>query len=151
MNPALPYCYEYPRPAVSADCAVFGIASGILNILLIQRGNDPFKGKWSLPGGFMNMDENAEECAKRELFEETGLKITDVEQLHTATDVDRDPRGRVVTVVYMAFVKPELHTVKAGDDASNAKWFPVSEIPLLAFDHGMIIDLAVKRMEERRA
>lgn len=141
------YCYEYPRPAVSADCLVMGEIHGKTCILLIQRGNEPFKGKWALPGGFMNMDENAEQCAIRELFEETGLLVSGVEQLYTASDVDRDPRGRVVTVVYMAVIKPELHTIKAGDDASEAKWFRIDEIPPTAFDHQMIIELALKRYE----
>lgn len=140
------YCYEYPRPSVTTDCVIFGFDNGELKILLIERGVEPYKGKWAFPGGFMRENENSDECAKRELQEETGLKDLFIEQLFTFSDVDRDPRGRVVTVAYYALVKLALYNIEAGDDASNAKWFPISQIPPLAFDHDRILRMAIHRL-----
>ncbi len=141
------YCYKYPHPAVTADCVIFGFDGGIIKVLLIQRAIDPYKGKWALPGGFMNIDESAEECARRELEEETGLKTASVEQFYTFTDVMRDPRERVITVAHYALVR--LSEVKGGDDAAKAQWFVQSEIPSLAFDHDRILRMALARLKER--
>ena len=94
------YTYKYPRPAVTADCVVFGIDGETAKVLLIERGNEPFKGKWALPGGFMEIGETAEECARRELYEETGMDCTELTQLHTFSDVHRDPRERVVSIAF---------------------------------------------------
>ena len=99
------YCYKYPRPALTTDQVIFGFGEGELRVLLIRRGNEPFKGKWALPGGFMDMDEDAETCARRELEEETGLKVVNFEQLYAFSDVDRDPRYRVVSIAYYALVR----------------------------------------------
>lgn len=140
------YCYKYPRPAVTTDCVIFGFDEGELKVLLIERGIDPFKGKWALPGGFMRENENSDECAKRELYEETGLESLFIEQLFTFSDIDRDPRGRVVTIAYYALVKLSNYSVKAGDDASKAKWYQISQIPPLAFDHDRILRIAVNRL-----
>jgi len=140
------YCYEYPRPAVTTDCIIFGFDAGELKVLLIERGIEPFKGKWALPGGFVRMDENTDECARRELFEETGIENVYIEQLYTFSDVMRDPRGRVITVAYYALVKLADYKVKAGDDAQKAQWFPVSKVPTLAFDHDMILRVALNRL-----
>jgi 8-oxo-dGTP diphosphatase len=140
------YCYEYPRPAVTTDCLIFGFDEGELKLLLVERGIDPFKDKWALPGGFLQMDENADECARRELFEETGLQNVYVEQLYTFSDVDRDPRGRVITIAYYALIKLCDYKITAGDDAQNAKWFPISKIPSLAFDHDMILRIGINRL-----
>ena len=129
------YCYKYPRPALTTDQVIFGFGEGELRVLLIRRGNEPFKGKWALPGGFMDMDEDAETCARRELEEETGLKVVNFEQLYAFSDVDRDPRYRVVSIAYYALVRWEDCKVKAGDDADRVQWFPLSGIPPLAFDH----------------
>lgn len=141
------YCYKYPHPAVTADCVIFGFDGVSIKVLLIQRAIDPYKGKWALPGGFMNIDESAEECARRELEEETGLKTASVEQFYTFTDVMRDPRERVITVAHYALVR--LAEVKGGDDAAKAQWFVQSEIPSLAFDHDRILRMALTRLKER--
>lgn len=131
------YTYEYPRPAVTADCVVI-TKGNEPKVLLIQRGNEPFKGQWAFPGGFMNMDETTEQCAIRELEEETGLKISKIKQIGAYSKVDRDPRGRTVTVAYLAIIdKPEA--VKGLDDAAKAQWFPISNLPKLAFDHEEIM------------
>ena len=140
------FCYEYPRPAVTADCVIFGYTGSELQLLLIERGNEPFKGEWALPGGFLNMDEDADTCARRELQEETGLENVYMEQLYTFSRVDRDPRGRVITVAYYALVNLFDYQVKAGDDAVNARWFALSELPELAFDHADIIQTAIGRL-----
>ena len=141
------YCYDYPRPEVSADCVVFGFDGEDLNVLLIERGKDPYKGRWAFPGGFMNMDETARQCAKRELREETGADGLHLEQLGAFSDVDRDPRGRVISVVFYALVKvPDIMPV-AGDDAAGARWFRLKDIPSLAFDHDLILSKAVKRLK----
>lgn len=127
------YTYKYPRPAVTADCIVM-TKEEVPKVLLIQRGADPFKGAWAFPGGFMNMDETTEQCAIRELEEETGLKVTKVHQIGAYSKVDRDPRGRTITVAYLAIIDtPE--DVKGQDDAAKAEWFPITDLPKLAFDH----------------
>ena len=136
------YSYDYPRPAVTADCVVM-TREAEPKVLLIQRGNEPFKGCWAFPGGFMNMDETTEQCAVRELEEETGLKVTEIKQIGAYSKVDRDPRGRTVTVAYLAIIdKPEA--VKGLDDAAKAQWFPISDLPKLAFDHEEIMADAKK-------
>ena len=141
------YCYKYPHPAVTSDCVIFGFDGVAIKVLLIQRGIEPYKGKWAFPGGFMQIDETVEECAKRELEEETGLKASSVEQFYTFSDVNRDPRERVITVAHYALVR--LSDVKGGDDAMSAKWFAMNEIPSLAFDHDRILRMAVNRLKER--
>jgi len=136
------YTYEYPRPAVTADCIVI-TKEAEPKVLLIERGGEPFKGCWALPGGFMNMDETTEQCAFRELEEETGLKIGEVHQIGAYSRVDRDPRGRTITVAYLAVVDAPI-AVKGQDDAAMAQWFPLSALPELAFDHADIMRDAVK-------
>ena len=140
------YTYEYPRPAVATDCVVFGFDGRELQILLIERGNEPYKGYWAFPGGFMNMDESAEQCALRELQEETGLTINMLKQLGAFTDVHRDPRGRVVSIAFYALVRPT--EVKGGDDASEARWFAIDDVPRLAFDHDYILRKAMQQMRK---
>lgn len=143
----LNYCYKYPHPAVTTDCVIFGFDGVSIKVLLVERGIEPYKGMWAFPGGFMKMDETAEECARRELEEETGLKSASVEQFHTFTSVNRDPRERVITVAHYALVR--LSEVKGDDDAASAKWFSHDEIPSLAFDHDHILRLALKVLKER--
>ena len=140
------YTYEYPHPAVTTDCVVFGFDGETLNLLLINRGIEPYKGCWALPGGFMKMNETAEEGALRELQEETGVKDIYIEQLQAFSTVDRDPRERVITITFLAFVRQEKYEVIAGDDAAKAQWFPISELPELAFDHKEIITVALDKL-----
>lgn len=141
------YCYEYPRLALTTDCIIFGFDEVELKVLLIERGIEPFKGQWAFPGGFVHMDETAEEGAKRELLEETGLKDVFIEQLYTFSDKDRDPRGRTVSVAYYALVNLNEHAAIAGDDAAKAQWFSVNNIPPLAFDHEQIFRMAMYRLK----
>ena len=141
------FTYEYPRPAVTTDCAIFHKIGQGFEILLIERGNEPFRGCWALPGGFLNPDETLEQCAARELEEETGIKNLKLKQLHTFSSLDRDPRGRTVSVVFYA-VTATKPTVHAGDDAAKTQWFPLENLPTLAFDHKQIVELAIKRATE---
>ncbi len=143
------HCYDYPRPAVSADCVLFGFDGRDLNILLVERGKEPFKGKWAFPGGFLDMDETITECAHRELGEETGIDRADLEQLDVFSDVDRDPRGRVITVAYLGLLKMSEFKVVAGDDAADAQWFKLTDIPPLAFDHDLILKTAISRLNDK--
>jgi 8-oxo-dGTP diphosphatase len=141
------YSYEYPRPALTVDVVIFTLREDRLHVLLIRRVEKPFAGMWALPGGFVKIDESLEEAAYRELGEETGLREAYLEQLYTYGDPRRDPRGRVVTVSYFALIPADapLH-VEAGDEISEAGWFPVEEIPRLAFDHAEIIAYALRRL-----
>lgn len=141
------YCYKYPHPAVTTDCVIFGFDGMKLNVLLIERGVEPYKGRWAFPGGFLNMDESADEGARRELKEETNLSAAYVEQFGTFSDPNRDPRERVITIAYFALVK--LQDVKGGDDAAKAQWFPMDQIPQLAFDHDRILRKAMDCLRER--
>jgi len=141
------YSYEYPRPSVTVDIVVYGYDGGKqLKLLLIRRGSDPFKGHWALPGGFVDMDEDLETAALRELEEETGVKDLFVEQLFTFGKPGRDPRGRVISVAYFALVNLQDHPAVAASDADKAEWFPISELPDLAFDHADIIGIANSRL-----
>src|SRR5919108_2728491 len=140
------FSYQYPRAALTVDCVVFGFDEGELKVLLIERGLEPFKGRWALPGGFVRVDETLDEAARRELEEEAGLKNIFLEQLYTFGAVDRDPRERVVSVAYYALVKLAAHETKAATDAADAKWFPISQLPKLAFDHADIFATALARL-----
>lgn len=145
------YTYKYPHPAVTTDCVIFGFDGKEIHILLIERDNDPYKGSWALPGGFLNMDESAEEGAQRELFEETSVSDVYLEQFHTFTSVDRDPRERVLTIAFFALVRKSAYKVIAGDDAARADWFNINNLPPLAFDHAEIIQMARNRVREKMA
>lgn len=142
------YVYKYPHAAITADCVIYGFDGERLKILLVERGVEPYKGMWSLPGGFMKIDESVEETARRELEEETGLRDIFMTQFKVFSKVDRDPRERVVTVVFMALVRPSDYQLVAGDDASNALWFDERYLPPLAFDHEEIISEAHRYLEE---
>ncbi len=144
----MPYTYKYPRPAVTADCVVM-TREPDTKVLLIERGGEPYKGCWAFPGGFMNMDETAAQCAVRELQEETGLTVQSVSQIGAYSGVDRDPRGRTVTVAYLAVVDREM-AVTGQDDAARAQWWPVSALPPLAFDHNEIMADAIALYQSLR-
>lgn len=127
------YTYKYPRPAVTADCVVITKETEP-KVLLIHRGIEPFKECWAFPGGFMNMDETTEQCAIRELEEETGLVVSELQQIGAYSKVDRDPRGRTITVAYLVRIDAPVPVIGL-DDAAKAEWFPLSALPPLAFDH----------------
>lgn len=147
MNQSQTFCYKYPHPALTCDCVIFGFDGLNIKVLLIERDIEPYAGRWAFPGGFMKIDETTDECARRELKEETGLDEIDVYQFHTYSSVDRDPRERVVTVAHYALVK--IAEVMGGDDARNAEWFSLDEIPSLAFDHDKILRRAFRTLKER--
>lgn len=131
------YAYEYPRASVTADSVLFAQKDGQTYVLLIQRGNEPYKGCWAFPGGFLNMDETVAHCAERELEEETGIVLTGMQLVGIYSDVERDPRGRVVTAAYTAMTT--MPEAVASDDAAAAKWWPLNALPKLAFDHEVIL------------
>ncbi|MCC5637613.1 NUDIX hydrolase [Nostoc sp. CHAB 5844] len=145
-NCYMPY-NDYPHPALTVDCVVFGLDEGDLKVMLIQRKLSPFKGEWALPGGFVRISESLEEAARRELQEETGIEQVFLEQLYTFGAVDRDPRYRVVTVAYYALVNLADHQIRAATDASKAAWCSVSNLPPLAFDHEQILAMALARLK----
>jgi len=135
------YTYKYPRPAVTADCVVM-TREAVPQVLLIERGFEPFKGCWAFPGGFMDMDETTEQCAIRELKEETGLVVEKVLQIGAYSKVDRDPRGRTISVAYLAVIDKPADVI-GQDDAARAQWFPINALPPLAFDHEDIMRDAI--------
>jgi 8-oxo-dGTP diphosphatase len=143
------HTYEYPRPALTVDCVVFGFDDDALQLLLIRRGIEPYKGKWALPGGFVHLDEDLDAAARRELLEETGVRDLFLEQLYTFGAPNRDPRGRVVSVAYVALVKAANHPATGDTDAAEAKWFPANKIPKLAFDHAVIVNAALDRLRSK--
>lgn len=131
---------------MTADCVVFSREETGLSVLLIERVNEPFKGCWAFPGGFMDMDEDAEACAIRELKEETGLEIRSMKQVGAFTEVNRDPRGRTVSIAFYAVI--EKSEVKGSDDAAQARWFPIDSVPPLAFDHEEILRMALEEIKK---
>jgi 8-oxo-dGTP diphosphatase len=133
------YSYKYPRASLTVDAIVFVKGKDKTFVLLIERGHDPFKQKWALPGGFIEMDETLEQACKRELYEEAGLKVEHLTQFKTYDAVDRDPRGRTISVIHFTELN-EKRPVKGGDDAARAEWFSVDSLPELAFDHQLILD-----------
>jgi 8-oxo-dGTP diphosphatase len=158
------FTYRYARPSLTVDCVVFGFepaeADGVLRVLLVKRGEAPFAGRWALPGGFVSVKddgdqgESLDDAARRELREETGLEVAHLEQLYTFGAPRRDPRGRVVSVAYLALVRPDDHRVTAGTDAAEAAWFSVADalsgaLGALAFDHHAILELAAERLRSK--
>lgn len=136
------YSYEYPRPCVTADVLIFRKISNVWHVLLIERGNAPFKGCWALPGGFVEMDEDLDAAAARELQEETHLEGIELHQLYAFGAPDRDPRHRTITIAYWGIDNSEK-SATAGDDAANLQWFALEKLPPLAFDHDKIIAKAL--------
>ena len=142
------YIYDWPRPMVTVDAAVFAIMQGKPKVLLIKRNNEPFKGKWALPGGFVELDEELETAAARELAEEAGLTNIELRQVQTFGSIDRDPRGRNITVLFMGVIHNKILPTKAGDDATEAEWFDIDNIPAkTAFDHNQEISAAIKQLK----
>lgn len=137
---------HYERPSVTVDVVMMSVRQGDLQVLLIKRRSWPFEGMWAIPGGFVNMNESLETAAKRELREETGVEDVYLEQLYTFGDPGRDPRTRVITVVYFALLDSERLQVRATDDAMDVSWFPVYQLPALAFDHAKILQYALERL-----
>ena len=142
------YVYDWPRPMVSVDAAVFGFFRGKAKLLLIRRKNEPFKGQWALPGGFVGINEELEAAAERELAEETGLVNVPLEQMHTFGKCGRDPRGRQITIVFTGTATEGLNKIKAGDDAAKARWFDIEKLPKdLAFDHSEVVKFAIEKLK----
>jgi len=133
------YTYKYPRASLTVDIVILCQFGKQTKVLLIQRGNEPFKNKWAFPGGFIEMDEMLLESAVRELHEETGLQEVKLQQFRTYGDPGRDPRGRTVSVVFYGFTDIRNSTIAGGDDAKNAGWFNIDNIPDMAFDHNLIL------------
>lgn len=144
----MPYTYEFPRPGLAADTVLFGLDDQALQVLLIERANEPFAGCWALPGGFVEMDESIDDAARRELCEETGVDLPAgrLEQLQAFGAVDRDPRGRTVAVAYMGVIKIDEFPARAASDARRLAWFPRTMLPALAFDHAVMVRLAYERL-----
>jgi len=145
------YTYTYPRPAVTVDCLIFSRSGENIQLLLIQRDNQPFEGSWALPGGFVEIDEPLESAAHRELEEETGIHDIRLEQFHTFGKPGRDPRGRTISVVYYGFMDHQSQEAAAGSDARNARWFDILHLPELAFDHHEIIQRAINPINSLEA
>lgn len=160
------YTYKFPRPALTVDCVIFGLdEEDLLKVMLIQRNLPPFTGEWALPGGFVRMDESLEAAALRELQEETGIQLEltvsqdsilenentkiFLEQLYTFGDLQRDPRDRIVTVAYYALLDLQEYQINPTTDARAAQWFPVAELPRLAFDHRQILEVALTRLKSK--
>jgi 8-oxo-dGTP diphosphatase len=143
------WAYEYPRPALTVDAVVFGFDGEALKLLLIERGQEPFKGRWALPGGFVRVDEDLEAAARRELREEAGVAEVVLEQFHAFGAVDRDPRERVVSIAYVALTRLGDHHPRADTDARQAAWFAIDDLPRLAFDHEPIIRRALEHLRAR--
>ncbi|HIE38950.1 MAG TPA: NUDIX domain-containing protein [Anaerolineales bacterium] len=137
---------DYPRPSVTVDVVIFTLRDGELQVLLIRRKHPPFAGMWAIPGGFVGIDESLEEAALRELEEETGVTDVYLEQLYTFGALERDPRGRVITVAYFAVVPAHAIHPRAGDDAAEARWWSIYSLPPLAFDHADILAYALQRL-----
>ncbi|MGA1980556.1 MAG: NUDIX hydrolase [Sedimentisphaerales bacterium] len=145
------YIYDWPRPMVSVDAAVFSFFRGRVKLLFIKRKNEPFKGRWALPGGFVGIDEELDDAVARELAEETGLVGVPLEQMHTFGRCGRDPRGRQITIVFMGVASRGHRKLRAGDDAAGARWFDIEKLPKdLAFDHNEVIRFAIEKLKKRK-
>ena len=142
------HCYDFPRPAVTVDIAVFRSCNEVWEILLIRRKKNPFAGYYALPGGFVDQDEPLHEAAKRELQEETDLRVDQLEQLRAYGDPGRDPRGHTVSIVHCAIVDSSAQA-RGQDDAEEARWFGIDGLPRLAFDHDQIVKDATTWLRAR--
>jgi len=143
------FTYEFPRPAVTVD-VVIATREKKPRVLLIRRKHEPFAGMWAIPGGFVEMEETLEAAARRELFEETGVRASKLEQFHAFGNPKRDPRGRTISVAYLAQVDPKKVKPRAADDAEEVGWHDLRHPPPLAFDHAEILACARRRLEKMR-
>ena len=144
------YIYDWPRPMVTVDAVVFAFFAGHAKLLLINSAKQPFKGKWALPGGFVDIDEELEDAIERELAEETGLVEVPLQQMHTFGKCGRDPRGRQITIAFMGIATKGKQRIKAGDDAAKTQWFDIEKLPAdLAFDHNEVAKFAIRRLKSR--
>ncbi len=151
MSEKAKFTYDWPRPMVTVDIAVFRLFEDKLHILLIQRGKEPFKGFWALPGGFVEMNEELDDAAARELSEETGLCNIKLKQIQAFGGIGRDPRGRVISILYMGLIRADAPELRAGDDASAAQWFDACKLAeKIAFDHRMIIGFAAGKLDKKK-
>jgi 8-oxo-dGTP diphosphatase len=145
------YIYDWPRPMVTVDAIVFAFIKGQAKLLLINRKREPFKGKWAIPGGFIEIDEELEDAVVRELKEETGLEGVTLKQMHTFGKCGRDPRGRMITIAFMGIAREGQTRIKAGDDAANARWFDIEKLPNdMAFDHNEVAWFAIKKLKRKK-
>lgn len=143
----MPYTYDYPRPAVTVDAVVFTLYEGALSAALVERGREPFAGRLALPGGYIEIDEDIEDGARRELAEETGLvELEWFDPFGFFGAVDRDPRGRTISLAFVGFAPIPAPALKGGDDAASARWTPLDQAVDLAFDHDLILEEAVKKL-----
>ncbi len=142
------FTYEYPRLMLTVDAVVFRLNGEDMEVLLIQRKHNPFAGMWALPGGFVDMDETVEQAVVRELEEETGLRLEKLKQLFTFSEIGRDPRGRTVSVTFFGITEMDNSTVKGGDDAKDAQWFQLDQLPDLAFDHIKAVNMAISQINQ---
>lgn len=147
------YCYEWPRPAVTVDIVLFTVAGALnqlrLEVLLIQRDGEPQRGSWALPGGFVHEMEDLPTAALRELHEETGLADAFIEQVGAVGTPGRDPRGHTITVVWVGLVPGDRGTLRASGDARAVRWFDIRELPVLAFDHAVLLQQALEHLRRR--
>jgi 8-oxo-dGTP diphosphatase len=143
------FTYAYPHPAVATDIAVFTLRRGALNVLLIERAGEPFRGAWALPGGFLQPDEELDACARRELQEETSVEAEVLVHFGNFSAPERDPRERVISVAYLALLASDELKLQADTDAAQAKWFALDALPELAFDHDVILKRALAALGAR--
>ena len=145
------YTYDYPRPAVTADALLFEADAASFRLLLIKRAHPPFEGRWAIPGGFLDMDETLHDAARRELREETGLDVRSLRQFAAFGDPGRDPRCRTVSIAYLAVVPAGQCAPRASDDAAEARWFDLAALPPLAFDHDLVVRVALDHLRRHGA
>jgi 8-oxo-dGTP diphosphatase len=145
------YIYDWPRPMVSVDAVVFAFFENKAKLLLIKRGREPFKGKWSLPGGFVDIDEELDDAVARELAEETALVGVSLEQMRTFGNVGRDPRGRQITIAFMGIATEGKERIKAGDDAAKVQWFDIEKLPKdMGFDHNEVAAFGIRKLKRKK-
>ena len=144
------YIYDWPRPMVTVDAIVFAFFKTEIKLLLVKRRNEPFKGKWALPGGFVGIDEELEDAVERELAEEAGITDVPLEQLHTFGKCGRDPRGRQITIAFIGIATKGQTKLRAGDDAAEARWFDIEKLPKeLAFDHEEVANFGIRKLKRK--